>query len=311
MFFSIIIPAYNAEKYIERCLDSVINQLHNDYEIIVINDGSTDSTVEVIESKYLKPGSECNIKLFTIENSGVSNARNAGLRKAKGEYIIFLDSDDWIQPESLFTLYQNIITSNCDILILNYLINWGDGKIKKSSFIKKEEAISSECAINYFVSGKISNSPWDKVFRRSIVSDNNLEFPKDIKMGEDAVFVSQFLLHAKKICLIDMAIVNYMQNTAGVTKSPNVQHLYQLDLALQLIIDSYSSMVDYNKLQLFYLCQMTNLARHIENSALIESGLYSKIMNNYKILNCKFFPSLRYIRMSVFLFVMIFKRILK
>ncbi|MDK2725758.1 glycosyltransferase family 2 protein [Vibrio vulnificus] len=311
MFFSIIIPAYNAEEYIERCLDSVINQLYNDYEIIVINDGSTDSTVEVIEGKYLKPGSECNVKLFTIENSGVSNARNAGLRKAKGEYVIFLDSDDWIQPESLFTLYQNIITSNCDILILNYLINWGDGKIKKSSFIKKEETISSECAINYFVSGKISNSPWDKVFRRSIVSDNNLEFPKYIKMGEDAVFVSRFLLHAKKICLIDMAIVNYMQNTAGVTKSPNVQHLYQLDLALQLIIDSYSSIVDYNKLQLFYLCQMTNLARHIENSALIESGLYSKIVNSYKILKCRFFPSLRYIRMSVFLFMIIFKRILK
>lgn len=311
MFFSIIIPAYNAEEYIERCLDSVVNQLYDNYEIIVINDGSTDNTAEVIERKYLKSGSERNIKLFTIKNAGVSNARNVGLREAKGEYVIFLDSDDWIQPESLITLYQNIISSNCDILILNYLINWGGGKIKKSSFIKKEEIISSECAINYFVSGKISNSPWDKVFRRSIVFDNNLKFPKDIKMGEDAVFVAQFLLYAKKIRLIDMAIVNYMQNTAGVTKSPNVQHLYQLDLALQLIVDSYSSKVDSNKLQLFYLCQMTNLARHIENSALIEPGLYSKIMNNYKMLRCEFFLSLRYIRMSVFLFMMIFKRILK
>ena len=111
MKLSIIVPLYNVEKYIEKCILSLVNQDFRDYEIIVVNDGSPDESANIVNELKIKYP---NVLLFHKENGGLSSARNFGLEKAKGEYVWFVDSDDWIEPDIISLLYKHVKESNLD-----------------------------------------------------------------------------------------------------------------------------------------------------------------------------------------------------
>ena len=186
---SVVIPVYNIERYLEECLDSVIGQTLESIEIIVINDGSTDNSLKIIE-KYQKKDSR--IILVTQENKGVSEARNKGIELASGEYVTFIDGDDFVDLKMYEELYKN--SENADIVFSN--MNIYNDKTKKSKHLDfKLPFEKEEYGIFYFKYSFIG--VYNKIYKRSFLLKNNLFFEKDLRY-EDILFTLKACLYAKK-----------------------------------------------------------------------------------------------------------------
>lgn len=213
---SVIVPVYNAQKTIEKCIKSILVQTYSNLEIIVVNDGSKDKTGEICE-EIAKCDSR--IKYYYKENTGVSMTRNFGLEKATGDYISFIDSDDFLEKN----MYENMIKeiNNADILICNcFIINDNkkinnDIEIKNNSYETLEKMIKdiSDKEINRYV-----NPPWNKLIKRHIIVSNNILFDSKISLGEDLLFNLTCMKDAKEIKTIDKRLYNYVITTSGLSE---------------------------------------------------------------------------------------------
>ena len=197
---SIIIPAYNAEKYIEKCLDSIINQTKKELEIIVVNDGSTDNTESIVKNYKDK-----RIKYFKNKNQGIGKTRNFGIEKATGKYIMFIDSDDYIEKNECEKLYYKAENNNLDIVICDFYKVYDSGEIEQihtpnfnDSSLKDNPDIITEYLC-----------PWAKLYNRKMIIDNNIKFVENLKY-EDAPFVIKALCTAKKIGKVDECLNYYL-----------------------------------------------------------------------------------------------------
>ena len=212
---SIIIPVYNVEKYLNRCIDSLINQTYSNLEIILINDGSTDSSLKICE-EYVQKDSR--IKVINKKNEGVSIARNVGIEKATGQFISFVDSDDWIEHDTILKLYNLSQKYNSDYVMIDYIETDGTKKYinKKSndSCIKKEEFMKLFFKIG---SQKCVFYPWGKLIKRDNIPKDL--FPSDCRIGEDVIANYKILTKTKKIVVSSEILYNYFQNNSGLTKS--------------------------------------------------------------------------------------------
>lgn len=183
---SVIVPVYNAEKTLRRCIDSLLNQDFPDAEIILINDGSTDASDEICR---IYQTSDARIVYLKKENGGVSTARNAGLDLARGQYVTFVDSDDYVEPDYFQTISQLIEQSSPDwIQFSNTLLRGGQCTVRKRttvSLLDQSEAIREIISL---ICSKWINSPWDKVYKKSILDRLQLRFPESIEIGEDWAF---------------------------------------------------------------------------------------------------------------------------
>ncbi len=241
---SIIIPAYNSQDFIKRCIDSVISQTYSNYEIIVVNDGSTDKTEEILkdlkEKNYL-----ANMKIITVPNGGVGKARNIGIKEASGSYIFFIDSDDYLEKECLEILYKNIKDEDLDILCGNFFIVKKDESKLKNYMIKPGEYtnITENFIYEYFFEN-IGSSIWGKLYRASCIK--NERFNKT-KMGEDVFFNIRTIINNKniKIGIIDYPIYNYYENTNSVSyrKIENLVDNWQIEI--DTILKSNSPIKEY------------------------------------------------------------------
>ena len=217
---SIIIPVYNVEKYIKHCLDSIKAQTMKDFEIIVVNDGATDNSEKMIK-EYQKNNPDLTIKYFKKENGGLSDARNYGIPYAIGEYIAFLDSDDYVEPDYMRKIIENIHKMEQDELDLmifgfyrkvgeNYRVNLPDakGNIIKEIFTQKY------------------NAPWNKIFKKSLIDAYELEFPVSMKTSEDFLFLLDYVQNTCKIGVADeCCIYNYCDNPCGAVNNTKEQYL--------------------------------------------------------------------------------------
>lgn len=190
---SIIIPAYNAEKYIERCIKSVLSQSCSSFELIIINDGSTDSTDKICK-KLCALHSNCYILEQT--NMGVSVARNLGISRAKGEWIIFLDSDDYLEPNYVEIIEEySSTTVNIDFMLFNYAISGrrrtqnrrdsGEKSIYKDNRLLVDGLMNSHSDL--FQNTSLF-TPWAKAYRSKIIQESSLYFENDVTRGEDMLF---------------------------------------------------------------------------------------------------------------------------
>jgi glycosyltransferase involved in cell wall biosynthesis len=224
MKLSIIIPVYNVEKYIEYCILSCCSQNISDseFEIIVVNDGSPDKSLEIVNSIAQK---HSNIHVFSQENQGLSEARNNGLKVAKGEYIWFVDSDDWIEKNCILDLYNKCIEFGLDVLLFE--ANDCDGEIctKRESF--KDYNESPINGKNYLLSGKIVFPVCFKIFRRDFLISNNLFFMKNI-MHEDNEFIPRVLYFANKVLCLNKIFYNVYNNPKSITRSVNPKKSFDL-----------------------------------------------------------------------------------
>ena len=196
---SVIIPVYNGEKYIRKCLDSVINQTKKEIEIVVVNDGSADNTESIIKEYKDK-----RIKYFKNTNHGIGYSRNFGVSKSSGKYIMFLDSDDYIDKDECKLLYEKCLEDDLDISICDFYkvynndlieVNLGDFK---SSSLKDNPDIITEFL-----------NPWGKLYNKKILTDNKIKFVENLKY-EDAPFVIETFCNAKKIGKVNKALHYYV-----------------------------------------------------------------------------------------------------
>lgn len=224
MKLSIIIPVYNVEKYVERCILSCLNQnlSCSEYEIIVINDGSPDNSLKIINKLRLVYN---NIRVFTQENQGLSVARNNGLKLAKGEYVWFVDSDDWIESNCISDIYHKCNEFNLDVLLFD-ANDW----IKEVCFKRMTLTSFDEFPIDgrtYLLSNNIVFPVCFKVIKRDFLIDNNLFFMENI-MHEDNEFIPRMFFFAKKVFRIDRNLYNVYNNPKSITRSANPKKSFDL-----------------------------------------------------------------------------------
>lgn len=213
---SVIIPNYNSEKYIERCLNSLVNQEYKLNEIIVVDDCSTDKSKEIIEEYEKKYD---NIILHkNHKNMGVSYSRNKGIELATSEYIMFCDSDDWYEKDATKKMIQPIIEQNADYVVAGHYIAKSDNdKIEiKYNNIFQDKNIDKETCISY-----MTISSCAKIMKKEIFINNNLKYPEDIKNCEELPLIPVAAFFSKRPVYIDECVYNYFQNqnsASNVTK---------------------------------------------------------------------------------------------
>ena len=203
--FSIIVPAYNIKDYIERCLNSILSQNYKNFEIIIVNDGSTDNC-EKICKKYAKK--DARIKYILKENGGLSSARNEGIKYATGDYIWFVDGDDYIKEESL-NIISKVINNNIEINIIcfkNYIDR--DGIITPNNIFRQNIDVSKQYMLN-------QTSAWNKVFKRKFLNEHNFEFPLGI-IYEDLAVLPSLCIYTSKIIFLDEYLYYYVVRTNSI-----------------------------------------------------------------------------------------------
>ncbi len=207
---SVIIPVYNTEKYLRECIDSVLNQTFDDFEVLLINDGSSDKSGQICEEYVHR---DKRVKVFHKENGGVSSARNLGLDNAIGEWITFVDSDDWIST-NYFDLLKN--SDSIDLILLNM-----------NRFLNKKKIVLLDFNnIEYNLKDFVENynlyphyaGPCGKFYKNIIISKNNIRFNENLSRSEDAIFNLNYIFKCGKIRLTNKAFYNYRNTTNSLSK---------------------------------------------------------------------------------------------
>lgn len=218
---SVIIPCYNVEKYIERCLDSVCAQTLKDIEIICVDDCSTDDTLSVIK-EYAKRDNRINI-IKHKNNKGVSAARNAGLKKAIGEYIAFVDPDDYIDDNFLTRLYNTAIVKRVSIvkggvIITDCNTNIDCVGVANNRVVSNNNEVVSENIMNW------THQFWSAIYETKFLTEHNIKFPEHLRNGEDAVFLSLVVLAKPKIATVDDTYYHYQYQREGSLDAEKLTH---------------------------------------------------------------------------------------
>ena len=207
--FSVIIPVYNAKKWLVRCVDSILGQTFIDFELLLIDDGSNDKSDEICD-EYAKKDNR--VKVFHKENGGVSSARNLGLDNANGEWVCFCDADDWVLSEWL-QVFSQLISGNEDILFSGYISIYNGVKDKvyiENRYSSKEEFVLS-CGTE-----EIWGYIWCKCFKKSIIDKNNLRFNTNYSIWEDTSFIYKFMKFANNFKITEATF--YCYNRPDYTK---------------------------------------------------------------------------------------------
>lgn len=233
MRYSIIVPVFNAEKTLRRCVDSLLGQNCTDAEIILVNDGSQDGSAAICE-EYARDHTM--IRYISQQNAGVSAARNAGLDAAQGEYVLFVDSDDYVVPFFFSAINETVETGCADWVHFSSYIDDGAGKRR---YVRKAVCDSSrEELLPHIVDAicrKTINGPWAKLFRRDIIEDHHIRFPVGVSVGEDRAFNIAYSLYIQSYAVFERQV--YVLNTENKESLSRRRHK---DLQRQLdIADDY------------------------------------------------------------------------
>ncbi|OSY88152.1 hypothetical protein WH52_09050 [Tenacibaculum holothuriorum] len=207
---SIIMPVYNVEKYIAKSVQSVLDQTFVDFELLVINDGTKDASIDV-----LKKFNDQRIKVFHKKNGGLSDARNYGMERAKGEYIYFMDSDDWVEPNILEVCLNKMTLYHSDFLIFGYFLDKEDtnGKVRSSVVKKHFEIEYSRERVDLKIDRNTLNLmgyAWNKFYKASFLKSNKLKFEKGVSLVEDILFNTQVYNLSKNILFIEEPLYHYI-----------------------------------------------------------------------------------------------------
>lgn len=217
---SVIVPIYNVEKYINKCVDSIINQTYKNIEIILVNDGSTDNCYNIC-NEYEKKDNR--IKVIHQENSGLSEARNAGIKIAKGEYLAFVDGDDYILEDMLEYLYGLINETNSEISVCNFIRYWNDDKkIVDYDITRKKIVLNKEKALKEILKNDLLKSfAWNKLYKKSLFK--NVKYPKGMKM-EDVATTYKLISNSEKVVIGKVPKYYYIQRDGSIlaTKSTSM-----------------------------------------------------------------------------------------
>jgi glycosyltransferase involved in cell wall biosynthesis len=289
--FSLIVPVYNSQAFIERCIDSIKRQNVDLFELIIVNDGSTDASLFYLESSLR----DCQFQYKIINrcNEGVSAARNVGIDLSKGDYLVFLDSDDWLE-KGYFDALDRILRDDIDGVCLGHYIDFGSYKKKVTPKFKMVGQLDSDVAFDGFLLGDIDNCPWNKVFRRELYFEHNIKFPLGLTVAEDAVVTAHCLVHAKSVLISHEAYVHYMQDTLGVTKTEFTLKKVRDVFAATEIIQSFCSQQKKKYFSLYVFMQLSPYFLMMGNRGKIANEEFGFFLRSHENLKLRDLPGLKW-----------------
>lgn len=222
---SIIVPIYNVEKYLSRCIDSILNQSFTDLEIILVNDGSTDNCGKICDEYKLI---DDRIKVIHKINGGLSDARNVGIAVAKGKYIMFVDSDDFIDSNMCKILLEQMKLYNVDIVSCNFFFSYNNGikKINNQSIKTLTVLNNLEMIKKYFCNYSVDlNVVWNKLYKKELFTKYNIVFPKGY-IHEDNFIIYKLYYKSKKICIMNDILYFYEQRNNSIAKNISSKNIF-------------------------------------------------------------------------------------
>ncbi len=238
---SVIVPVYNASKYLNKCLETLVNQTLDDIEIIAINDGSSDNSLDIMMEYQSKYSSK--IKIVNNQNNGIGKTRNIGIEMATGEYLTFIDSDDYIDTNMLLNCYNYASSNDLEIVVCNYYeVNEKDNAITKKIIEPFDICNLNDRPELLF---KINASPWNKLYRRSLFDNTSMRFPEQLKY-EDMGLVLILLHQAKRIGYLDIFGNYYLIRSKSETTTVD-NRVYDIFKILDIINDYYKNIKGFNK----------------------------------------------------------------
>jgi glycosyltransferase involved in cell wall biosynthesis len=236
---SVIVPVYNGEKELNRCIDSILAQSYKSIELILVDDGSKDSTLKICRDYAAKDN---RVHVFHQENAGVASARNKGLEKSKGEYISFVDASDYVEPDYIEKLYLACFFNHCNLSMCNYDEVRGD-KVTKSSVVNKDGLTTSKELLGDILYGREQEGfCWGKIWKKSFITH---EFRK-YRYCEDALFfVENFATSNERIATVKKVMYHYVKQKGSVTSRRSADDLmHTLDVASEIAkISRYSPII--------------------------------------------------------------------
>ena len=276
---SIIVPAYNVENYIEKCLESLVNQTLQDIEIIIVNDGSTDGTKQKIE-KFILAYPE-KIKYLEKTNGGLSDARNYGIPSATGKYIGFVDSDDYVELEMFEKMYEKAEREQADMVECDFIWEYSNKKKIDTGKVyhNKKEA---------FIYARVV--AWNKIIKKEIIEKTNIKFPKGLRY-EDTEFFYKLLPSLNKIGFVKTPMVHYVQrnNSIANTQNERVKEIFQIWNNIiafykeNKLFEEYKNEIEYTYTRFLLCSSLLRIVKIIDKKTRIE--LEQKTWNE---LNLKF-----------------------
>ena len=237
---TVIIPVYNSATFLDKCISSVLSQSYNDFELLLINDGSTDNSGEICDHYAQK---DSRVKVIHKDNEGVSSARNIGLDQAKGEWITFVDSDDWVHEDFLKKRYELAIAEDADVAYCDVELVYNDHNEYCSA---PEIDPDEEIQVNGWVRSKATYSP-TLLIKKELLDKYCLRFLSGVRLCEDLNLILKIVMHAKKMVHVKEALYFYnKQNNASTMHNP---HLYwgDLQLAFSDLIDTFKANGVYDR----------------------------------------------------------------
>ena len=260
---SVIVPIYKVEKYLNRCVESIVNQTYKDLEIILVDDGSPDGCPQICDEYALK---DSRIKVIHKENGGVISARQAGLRVATGDYVGFVDSDDYIEPD-MYEKIANVIEKHSpDMVACNFFFDYSDKSVKSEQIFNREYYSREELEKEIFPY-MLYNPPyyhfgvypccWAKVFKRELLEQVLYGVTSKIRIGEDAAVTYPCLLKASSLAFVESSLYHYRVNDVSMTKAYDKNLENTINIPIKILSNVFSGeaslvgQIDYYKLYMF------------------------------------------------------------
>ena len=289
---SIVVPIYNSEKYLEKCVLSILNQLYKNIEVILVNDGSEDSSENICNK--LK-NIDSRIKVISIENKGVSHARNIGIKNATGKYLAFVDSDDTIEKN----IYVDMISAlkGKDMPIVGYKYVDENNKVLNEKMAYDYEGVFDKSDFFIFCENFIMNSPVNKIFYLDIIKQHNLKFNEELSLGEDLIFILEYIKYIDFFYIKNITPYRYLiSNTNSLSQKYRTDFL---DIQIKIIESMYNvfieNNIDFKKYEkrfntkcLELLMQAMNNTMNVQNTMMLKD----KFSYNNKIIRNKQFKNI-------------------
>lgn len=280
---SIIVPVYKAEKYLNRCLDSIIVQTFKDWELLLVDDGSPDNSGKLCDEYAQK---DSRIKVFHKKNGGVSSARQMGLDNATGEYTIHADPDDWVEPTMLEELYAKTIEDKADMVICDYFTNKNN---KQDYNCQQPKEISSRGVMTGLLTGLLYGSCWNKLIETKKIKNNQIRFRTFLNVCEDRQFIIEVLPNIRRVSYINKAFYHYTigDNDFSLIKNNKKYINYKINkFFIDYVIENIKNLDEarniYIERNLFYLVSSTSISSKVLRNEFSCYTSYCRNLSKFK-----------------------------
>ncbi|MCX4316099.1 MAG: glycosyltransferase [Lachnospiraceae bacterium] len=234
---SVVVPVFNTEAYLHRCIDSILAQTYSNIEVIVIDDGSTDSSGKICD---FYAGADSRVKVLHQENQGVSIARNHGIHQAAGEYILFVDSDDWMEPNMLETMFEKVKRDRRQLIVCNAFRDNNPSRKIMDLDIQEDEVLSFQELARCDRRGiSVMDGPWGKLYNLNLIRENALEFDPQINFGEDRLFVFHYTCLVEETVCIAKPYYHYVYREESALNGELSERHFQIFKVYQILLSYF------------------------------------------------------------------------